>query len=285
MALTRGAFQPPPSPVTRAHLGALVLAVNAALPVVYRHLHESKYGTKLAEGAAYAFNEWSWLAVLPGVILSALLLPQPLATCELWPQRRWLPSGFFLLWITATVTHLYSLGHVYDFDLRRELVAPGVWALAWALCLRIGDFIQTPDPRLRHWLFMLPIDERTTRCFFLFLFGPIEVPFVRWKIPRTLKPLALRMANKLYVEPLLAEDKTALEAEQTGFDRHPDRPMIELNPVVIEFQKLTLEKWREFQQGELTRSLRRREVEKDQAARASVDAEGTPKAPGSWAAE
>jgi 4beta-methylsterol monooxygenase len=144
---------------------------------------------------------------------------------------------------------------------------------------RIELFYQYPYQRsdilgkYLHWLFMLPIDERTTRCFFLFLFGPIEVPFVRWTIPRLFKPLALRLANRLYVEPLLAEDKWALEAEQTGFDRHSDRPMIELNPVVIEFQKLTLEKWREFQTGELARSLRRREVETDQAARASAEAE------------
>jgi hypothetical protein len=137
--------------------GALVLAFNAALPVMYRHLHESKYGTKLAEGAAYAFNEWSWLALLPAVMFSALLLPQPRATGELWPQRRWLPSGFFLLWLTATITHLYSLGYVYDFDLRRELVAPGLWALAWITVLRVGDFIPAPGAQLRHWLFLLPV--------------------------------------------------------------------------------------------------------------------------------
>ncbi|HEY6078196.1 MAG TPA: Rieske 2Fe-2S domain-containing protein [Polyangiaceae bacterium] len=160
---------------------------------------------------------------------------------------------------------------------------------------RIELFYQYPYQRsdimgkYLHWLFMLPIDERTTRCFFLFLFGPIEVPFVRWKIPRPLKPLALQLANKLYINPLLAEDKWALEAEQTGFERHSDRPMIELNPVVIEFQKLTLEKWREFQQGELSRSLRRREVETDQAARVSAEAESAlvagAKGRGSWAAE
>jgi len=124
-----------------------------------------------------------------------------------------------------------------------------------------------------HWLFMLPIDERTTRCFFVFLFGPIEIPLVRWTIPRALKPLALKLANLLYVEPLLAEDKWILEAEQAGFDRNADRPMIELNPAVIEFQKLTLEKAREYQTSELTRSLRRRQVESDQAARASALAE------------
>jgi len=124
-----------------------------------------------------------------------------------------------------------------------------------------------------HWLFMLPIDERTTRCFFVFLFGPIEIPFLRWTIPRPLKPLALKLANLLYVEPLLAEDKWILEAEQAGFERHADRPMIELNPAVIEFQKLTLEKAREYQASELTRSLKRRQVESEQAARASAVAE------------
>ena len=125
-----------------------------------------------------------------------------------------------------------------------------------------------------HWLFMLPIDEKTTRCFFLFLFGPIEIPLLRWTIPRPLKPLALKLANMLYIEPLLAEDKWVLEAEQVGFDRHADRPMIELNPAVIEFQKLTLEKAREYQTSELSRSLRRRQAESDQAARASAQAEG-----------
>jgi phenylpropionate dioxygenase-like ring-hydroxylating dioxygenase large terminal subunit len=124
-----------------------------------------------------------------------------------------------------------------------------------------------------HWLFMLPIDERTTRCFFVFLFGPIEIPFLRWTIPRPLKPLALKLANLLYVEPLLAEDKWILEAEQAGFDRHADRPMIELNPAVIEFQKLTLEKARDYQTSELTRSLKRRQAESEQAARASALAE------------
>ena len=124
-----------------------------------------------------------------------------------------------------------------------------------------------------HWLFMLPIDERTTRCFFLFLFGPIEVPIVRWAIPRLLKPVALKLANWLYVSPLLAEDKWILEAEQAGFERHADRPMIELNPAVIEFQKMTLEKAREYQQSELSRSLRRRQAESEQAARVSALAE------------
>ena len=100
-----------------------------------------------------------------------------------------------------------------------------------------------------HWLFMLPQDERTTRCFFLFLFGPIELPVLRRKLPELLRRPVLHLANLLYIKPLLGEDLWALEAEQRGFERYGDRPMIELNPIVAEFQKLTLEKWDEYRQG------------------------------------
>jgi hypothetical protein len=136
--------------------GAAVLAFNAALPVVYRHLHESKVGTKPTEGAAYEFNEWSWLALLPALIAVANLLPKPRATGALWPQRRWLPFGLFLLWLAATATHLYSLGYVYDFDLRRELVAPAVWALAWMLSRRLTDLVEFPGWKLNRALLVIP---------------------------------------------------------------------------------------------------------------------------------
>ncbi len=94
-----------------------------------------------------------------------------------------------------------------------------------------------------HWLFMLPQDERTTRCFFIFLFGPIRIPWTRLTLPSFLKRPALALANAFYIKPLLAEDKFALEQEQLGFDRHSDKPFVELNPIVPEFQQMTCEKW------------------------------------------
>jgi len=137
--------------------GAVVLAVNAALPAIFRHLHESKIGTKLAEGAAYEFNLWSWYALLPALIAIGILFPKPLAKGENCPQKRWLPMMFFTFWIAATVTHLYSLGYVYDFDLRHEWVAPGVWALAWTLYWRITDFIEFPGWKLNRVLLIAPL--------------------------------------------------------------------------------------------------------------------------------
>lgn len=106
-----------------------------------------------------------------------------------------------------------------------------------------------------HWLFMLPEDERTTRCFFLFLFGPIQIPGTRRNIPDFVKKPFLELANKLYIRPLLAEDQWALEAEQKGFDQHHDNPFYELNPIVPEFQALTIERFRSYNEHMLTRGL------------------------------
>lgn len=106
-----------------------------------------------------------------------------------------------------------------------------------------------------HWLFMLPEDERTTRCFFLFLFGPIRVPGTNMYVPDVLKRPVLELANLFYIRPLLGEDKWALEAEQEGFDKHYDNPFYELNPIVPEFQVMTIEKWEEYQKSRDARQL------------------------------
>ena len=112
-----------------------------------------------------------------------------------------------------------------------------------------------------HWLFMLPEDERTTRCFFVFLFGPIHLPLINRKIPEFLRKPILWFTNKWYIEPLLGEDKWALELEQEGFDQHPETAQIELNPALIHFQKLSLKKWHEYIQAEQPKSLKKNRKE------------------------
>ena len=54
----------------------------------------------------------------------------------------------------------------------------------------------------------------------------------------------LRLANTV-VRPLLEQDGFALEAEQEGYQAHPDAPVIELNPVVGLLHRLTVRKWEE----------------------------------------
>jgi phenylpropionate dioxygenase-like ring-hydroxylating dioxygenase large terminal subunit len=109
------------------------------------------------------------------------------------------------------------------------------------------------EDKYLHWLFMVPVDERTTRCFFIFLFGALEIPVVRWNIPQFMcKPL-LWAINKFYVIPLLGQDLWALEEEQLGHDRHGEETHYEFNPIVSDFQKMSLEKWEQYIASEAER--------------------------------
>ena len=99
--------------------------------------------------------------------------------------------------------------------------------------------------KIKHWCFSLPIDERTTRTFFLFYFESLRVPLTRVRIPRALMTPLLRVANRLLVAPLLRQDGAAVEAEQQAYERHHALPVPDLNPAVALFQQLTVRKWEE----------------------------------------
>lgn len=105
--------------------------------------------------------------------------------------------------------------------------------------------------KIKHWCFVLPIDESRSRCFFLFMFDAdvYRVPFLPVHIKGRLLDLFLRMARRTYIEPLLDEDRVAIEAEQDAHDRLHDAPIPELNPAVREFQRLTIDKWTEHVAG------------------------------------
>lgn len=102
------------------------------------------------------------------------------------------------------------------------------------------------DDQIKHWLFVRPIDERTTRSFFLFYFKQFTVPFTSVRLPRVVMDGFLKAAKHLTVQPLLAEDGVAVEAEQEGWETYWDAPLAELNPVVKAFQDLTIRKWEEY---------------------------------------
>jgi len=106
-----------------------------------------------------------------------------------------------------------------------------------------------------HWLFMTPIDEKTTRCIFVFLFGSFEIPYIHLNIPRIFHKQLIQLINKFYVVPLLKEDLWALEEEMLGHKRHPDKHHYEFNPIVSAFQKMSLEKWEEYVKSESEREV------------------------------
>lgn len=99
--------------------------------------------------------------------------------------------------------------------------------------------------KIKHWCFMLPEDERTSRAFFLFYFDAFKIPFTPLKLPRWLMKPFLRLARWLAIRPLLEQDGFAVEAEQQGYEAHYDAPMFEVNPVVGQCQRLLIRKWNE----------------------------------------
>jgi hypothetical protein len=139
------------------NIGLAMLAINTALPVIYRVLHEYKFGTKPDWGAAYFTNEYTWLLLLPALCGLAHLLPPPRETGSLLAQRRWFPVGLFSLWLAGTGVHIYCLGYVYDFSLRPELLAPAIWVLLWTLRQRLTDFAADVQDGLRAALLVPPL--------------------------------------------------------------------------------------------------------------------------------
>ena len=113
------------------------------------------------------------------------------------------------------------------------------------LCYEYPYQWSNTDDDIKHWLFVLPIDEQTSRAFFLFYFRSLKIPLLPVRIPRMAMRLVLRIANRMLIGPLLAQDRVAVEAEQEGYEKHWNEPPIEVNPVVREFQAVTVRKWQE----------------------------------------
>lgn len=99
--------------------------------------------------------------------------------------------------------------------------------------------------KIKHWCFMAPLDERTTRAFFLFYFDAFRIPFTPFRLPRWVMTPFLKIAKRLLIRPLLHQDGYAVEAEQIGYEHHYNAPMIELNPVIHACQQVLIRKWEE----------------------------------------
>jgi phenylpropionate dioxygenase-like ring-hydroxylating dioxygenase large terminal subunit len=99
--------------------------------------------------------------------------------------------------------------------------------------------------RIKHWCFLLPLDRRSTRAFFLFYFDAVQIPLLRRPMPRRLQQLLMLAARHLLIRPLLAQDGRMVEAEQQAYEREPQVAGHELNPAIGEFQKMIVGRWRD----------------------------------------
>ncbi len=101
---------------------------------------------------------------------------------------------------------------------------------------------------IRYWTFLLPIDDRTTRVFFLFCYDRMKFRYVPFRVGHRMIEMGLRLLNPA-VRALLDQDGFALEAEQEGYGSAFGWPPIELNPVVRHLHQLTIRKWEEHLAG------------------------------------
>jgi hypothetical protein len=139
-------------------LGLGLLALNVALPIVYRSvLDQNRFGTRPTEGVQYETARYTWLLVLPAAFALGNLLPKFRPQGTLLPQRRWLPTGFFGLWLLATAVHVYCLDYVYEFKLPAAWIAPGLWILAWTAYRRVFDLLPVPEQPWKHVLLTAPV--------------------------------------------------------------------------------------------------------------------------------
>jgi hypothetical protein len=154
-------------------IGAVLLAINAGLVATYRMIGETKMGWVPDSGPDFVKNQITWLVLLPAALALANFLPHARETGSSEPQRRWLPAGFFTLWILATGAHLYCLNYVYNFAFNLSMLVPALWLLSWTAYRRGAEIFQwqTPTPRYAFALasLLIPIaaaSESGTKIFF-----------------------------------------------------------------------------------------------------------------------
>ena len=136
--------------------GFVLLLVNVALPLIYRHLHESKVGTKPTDGAAFEMNRYGWLFLLPALFALINLLPRPKKSDNLLPGKAWMPTGLFFLWVGGSTVHLYCLSYVYNFDWQFLFAVPSLWVALWSIQGRHSVFMSRPIPALSNILQIPP---------------------------------------------------------------------------------------------------------------------------------
>lgn len=164
-------------------------------------------------------------------------------------HRRWQPfSGDELIRVEETEDRVLceyrtriAAGKLMDLVVDRNKNA----AESYIACYEYPYHWSNIEDFIRHFLFVLPIDERTSRIFFLVYYRHFKVPFLPLNLPRRLMEPLIALGNRFMVEPLFDEDGWAIEKEQEGYDRHWQAPLAEPNPVVRAFQKLTVRKWQE----------------------------------------
>ncbi len=134
-------------------IGFVLLVLNVALPVIYHSLHESnRFGSNPNFGPQFQMSRNTWLLILPAALALGNFLPHARERELLPMQRRWFSSGFFALWLAATIVHLYCLDYVYQLHVPLAWVTPSIWILVWTASRILPDVFALPGQVAKVWL-------------------------------------------------------------------------------------------------------------------------------------
>ena len=128
-------------PLRALALGAALVVVNAALPMIFPSAVE-----KDTDNWAMP-NLLLWYLVLPILTGGANLLPRPKRYGGLNPERHWLPLFTYTLWVVATGAHLWCLGYICKIEFQIHYLGPTAMVAAWTMLRRIGDCVPAPGTR------------------------------------------------------------------------------------------------------------------------------------------
>ena len=109
------------------------------------------------------------------------------------------------------------------------------------------------EGRIQYWTFVLPMDARTSRVFFVFCYDALKIPWLPFRIGHRAMTAVMWLAHRFV--PLLEQDGFALEAEQEGYDAGFEAAPLELNPVVALLHQLTIRKWEAHLAGTIASTL------------------------------
>jgi hypothetical protein len=125
-------------PLRALALGAALLVVNAALPMIYP-LAVEKDTDDWAQP-----NLLLWYVVMPILAGGANLLPRPKRYGGLNPERHWLPLFTYTLWLAGTGVHIWCLGYISKIEFQLHYLGPTAMVAAWTMLRRIGDCVLEP---------------------------------------------------------------------------------------------------------------------------------------------
>ncbi len=120
-------------------VGALILAGNVALPIVFRPRMEKDVADWQDE------NLILWYAILPLIAAGANLLRRPTRYGGTNPERQWLPLFIYGLWVVGSAVHVWCVAHICNLPLEPNHLAPLACVISWTMWNRLSDCLPGPS--------------------------------------------------------------------------------------------------------------------------------------------